>query len=321
VPGASPGRKPLHRIFCLTGRCAQKCPLRPALPPAPSPGPGRAISNGPRDGPRTREHAAMSTPAFVIGNITRTPQLSHTGDGTPVVNLSQEHPPACRRRVGRRHDHLLGGGVLRSARRARTSSPRCPAAPARSRSARSAPAPGAATTAASGSGGRSSPTRSALRCAGPPPRSPRPRLGADNPAPRTNRSSGPTPGGRHARRRRARPRRRERSAQAAAHRQAPHPDRAHRTTYFFCEQDQAIPAAGQEHPATVCRLDARPPGPLQALDPTARFRPSPLPRCVDRDLALDDGRRVRHPVRDVLADPLACGPRGLPQRPPCPGRR
>ncbi len=88
VPGASPGRKPLHRIFCLTGRCAQKCPLRPALPPAPSPGPGRAISNGPRDGPRTREHAAMSTPAFVIGNITRTPQLSHTGDGTPVVNLS-----------------------------------------------------------------------------------------------------------------------------------------------------------------------------------------------------------------------------------------
>jgi single-strand DNA-binding protein len=30
----------------------------------------------------------MSTPAFVIGNITRTPQLSHTSDGTPVVNLS-----------------------------------------------------------------------------------------------------------------------------------------------------------------------------------------------------------------------------------------
>ena len=30
----------------------------------------------------------MNTPAFVIGNITRTPQLSHTSDGTPVVNLS-----------------------------------------------------------------------------------------------------------------------------------------------------------------------------------------------------------------------------------------
>src|SRR4249919_609186 len=30
----------------------------------------------------------MSSPAFVIGNLTRTPQLSHTGDGTPVVNLT-----------------------------------------------------------------------------------------------------------------------------------------------------------------------------------------------------------------------------------------
>jgi single-strand DNA-binding protein len=30
----------------------------------------------------------MSSPAFVIGNLTRTPQLSRTGDGTPVVNLT-----------------------------------------------------------------------------------------------------------------------------------------------------------------------------------------------------------------------------------------
>jgi single-strand DNA-binding protein len=30
----------------------------------------------------------MSSPAFVIGNLTRTPQLSRTTDGTPVVNLT-----------------------------------------------------------------------------------------------------------------------------------------------------------------------------------------------------------------------------------------
>jgi single-strand DNA-binding protein len=30
----------------------------------------------------------MSNPAFVIGNLTRTPQLSRTTDGTPVVNLT-----------------------------------------------------------------------------------------------------------------------------------------------------------------------------------------------------------------------------------------
>ena len=30
----------------------------------------------------------MSSPAFVTGNLTRTPQLSRTGDGTPVVNLT-----------------------------------------------------------------------------------------------------------------------------------------------------------------------------------------------------------------------------------------
>jgi single-strand DNA-binding protein len=30
----------------------------------------------------------MSSPAFVIGNLTRNPQLSRTTDGTPVVNLS-----------------------------------------------------------------------------------------------------------------------------------------------------------------------------------------------------------------------------------------
>ena len=30
----------------------------------------------------------MSTPAFVIGNITRDLQPGHTSDGTPVVNLS-----------------------------------------------------------------------------------------------------------------------------------------------------------------------------------------------------------------------------------------
>ena len=30
----------------------------------------------------------MSSPAFVIGNLTRTPQLSRTSDGTPVVNLT-----------------------------------------------------------------------------------------------------------------------------------------------------------------------------------------------------------------------------------------
>jgi single-strand DNA-binding protein len=49
----------------------------------------------------------MSTPAFVSGNITSTPQLTHTSDGTRVVNLSprREHPPARRRRMGRRHDH------------------------------------------------------------------------------------------------------------------------------------------------------------------------------------------------------------------------
>ncbi len=30
----------------------------------------------------------MSSPAFVTGNLTRTPQLSRTTDGTPVVNLT-----------------------------------------------------------------------------------------------------------------------------------------------------------------------------------------------------------------------------------------
>ena len=30
----------------------------------------------------------MSSPAFVIGNLTRNPQLSRTTDGTPVVNLT-----------------------------------------------------------------------------------------------------------------------------------------------------------------------------------------------------------------------------------------
>ena len=30
----------------------------------------------------------MSSPAFVIGNLTRTPQLSRTSDSTPVVNLT-----------------------------------------------------------------------------------------------------------------------------------------------------------------------------------------------------------------------------------------
>ena len=30
----------------------------------------------------------MSSPAFVIGNLTRNPQLSRTSDGTPVVNLT-----------------------------------------------------------------------------------------------------------------------------------------------------------------------------------------------------------------------------------------
>jgi single-stranded DNA-binding protein len=30
----------------------------------------------------------MSSPAFVTGNLTRTPQLSRTNDGTPVVNLA-----------------------------------------------------------------------------------------------------------------------------------------------------------------------------------------------------------------------------------------
>ena len=30
----------------------------------------------------------MSSPTFVIGNLTRTPQLSRTTDGTPVVNLT-----------------------------------------------------------------------------------------------------------------------------------------------------------------------------------------------------------------------------------------
>ena len=136
--------------------------------------PGRA----PNQGARRHEHPRLRHRQHHPHPVAAAHRRRHPGR-EPVPR--REHPPACRRRVGRRHDHLLGGGVLRSARRARTSSPRCPAAPARSRSARSAPAPGAATTAASGSGGRSSPTRSALRCAGPPPRSPRPRLGADNP--------------------------------------------------------------------------------------------------------------------------------------------
>ena len=30
----------------------------------------------------------MSSPAFVIGNLTRNPQLSRTSDATPVVNLT-----------------------------------------------------------------------------------------------------------------------------------------------------------------------------------------------------------------------------------------
>jgi single-stranded DNA-binding protein len=30
----------------------------------------------------------MSTPAFVIGNLTRDPQLNHTSEGTPVTNLT-----------------------------------------------------------------------------------------------------------------------------------------------------------------------------------------------------------------------------------------
>ena len=30
----------------------------------------------------------MSSPAFITGNLTRTPQLSRTTDGTPVVNLA-----------------------------------------------------------------------------------------------------------------------------------------------------------------------------------------------------------------------------------------
>ena len=30
----------------------------------------------------------MTSPAFVTGNLTRTPQLSRTTDGTPVVNLT-----------------------------------------------------------------------------------------------------------------------------------------------------------------------------------------------------------------------------------------
>ncbi len=44
------------------------------------------ISNGPT-GHNLRSHH-HEQPAIVTGNLTRTPQLSHTSDGTPVVNLT-----------------------------------------------------------------------------------------------------------------------------------------------------------------------------------------------------------------------------------------
>ena len=136
----------------------------------------------------------MSTPAFVIGNITRTPQLSHTGDGTPVVNLSLAENTrrlvdgewvdgtttywevVCFVRPAGREHRRLAASLPRGARAIAVGTFRT-------------------RTWRGDDGGERFRREIVADEVGPslrwaPPRSPRPRLGADNPAPRTNRSSG-----------------------------------------------------------------------------------------------------------------------------------